>query len=130
MRTIVDELLATEAALDELGARGIEAPTWRGHSHATQPAGTQRTPNVLSMGSREPRPRKNPDPQPGDFDPDLSTIGDELVSRYRGGSDATLRLVSIDGEDARRLERIAKAPGKKPGDVVADLLRDADRPAA
>jgi hypothetical protein len=29
-----------------------------------------------------------------------------------------------------RLERIAQARGKRPGDVVADLLRDADRSAA
>jgi hypothetical protein len=39
-------------------------------------------------------------------------------------------LVSVEGEDARRLERIAEARGKKPGDVVAELLRDVDRPAA
>jgi hypothetical protein len=44
---------------------------------------------------------------------------------------ATLRiLVSVEGEDARRLERIAEARGKTPHDVVAELLRDADRPAA
>jgi hypothetical protein len=39
-------------------------------------------------------------------------------------------LVSVEGDDARRLERIAEARGKKPGDVVAELLRDADLPAA
>jgi hypothetical protein len=48
-----------------------------------------------------------------------------------GDSTATLRiLVSVEGEDATRLQRIANAQGKKPGDVVADLLRAADRPAA
>jgi hypothetical protein len=76
-------------------------------------------------------PWKDPDPQPGDFDADLSTIASEHIARHDGNPDATLRiLVSIEGEDARRLERIAEARGKKPGDVVADLLRDADRPAA
>lgn len=39
-------------------------------------------------------------------------------------------LVSVEGEDAPRLERIAEARGKTPRDVVAELLRDADRPAA
>jgi hypothetical protein len=38
------------------------------------------------------------------------------------------------GPDSRRLlirlERLADARGKKPGQVVADLLRDADRSAA
>jgi hypothetical protein len=39
-------------------------------------------------------------------------------------------LLSFEGEDAERLERIADARGQKPGQVVADLLRDADRSAA
>jgi hypothetical protein len=39
-------------------------------------------------------------------------------------------LVSIEGEDAMRLERISAARGEKPADVIADLLRRADRPAA
>jgi hypothetical protein len=39
-------------------------------------------------------------------------------------------LISVEGEDAVRLERMAQARGKKSGDVVAELLRDADRPAA
>lgn len=32
--------------------------------------------------------------------------------------------------DAERLERIAAARGEKPESVIADLLREADRPAA
>jgi hypothetical protein len=36
-------------------------------------------------------------------------------------------LVSVEGDDAERLERIADARGQKPGDVVAELLRNADR---
>jgi hypothetical protein len=71
------------------------------------------------------------DPQPGDFDAVLATIDSEYVERHAGDPSATLRiLVSVEGEDARRLERIAEARGKTPHDVVAELLRDADRPAA
>jgi hypothetical protein len=53
------------------------------------------------------------------------------VESHAGNPDAKLRmLISVEGEDALRLERIAQARGKKPGDVVAELLRDADRSAA
>lgn len=48
-----------------------------------------------------------------------------------GDPAATLRiLVSAQGEDALRIERIAEELGKTPHDVVSDLLRAADRPAA
>jgi hypothetical protein len=71
------------------------------------------------------------DPQPGDFDAVLATIDAAYVERHDGDPNATLRiLVSVEGEDARRLERIAGARGRTPHDVVAELLRDADRPAA
>jgi hypothetical protein len=71
------------------------------------------------------------DPQPGDFDAVLATIDSTYVERHNGDPTATLRiLVSVEGEDARRLERLAVSRGKKPHDVVAELLRDADRPAA
>jgi hypothetical protein len=71
------------------------------------------------------------DPQPGDFDADLALIDPAYVESHAGHQDAKLRiLISVEGEDVRRLERIAEARGKKPGDVVAELLRDADRPAA
>lgn len=76
-------------------------------------------------------PWTDPDPQPGDFDAELATLDPRHVERHDGDPDARLRiLVSVEGEDARRLERIAEARGKTPGDVVAELLRDADRPAA
>lgn len=71
------------------------------------------------------------DPQPGDFDAVLATIDSAYVERHDGGSQAKLRiLVSVEGDDARLLERIAEARGKSPHDVVAELLRDADRSAA
>jgi hypothetical protein len=76
-------------------------------------------------------PWTDDDPQPGDFDPVLATIDPRYVEHRDGEPAATLRiLVSIEGEDARRLERIADERGKTPHDVVADLLRAADRPAA
>lgn len=68
------------------------------------------------------------DPQPGDFD---ALLDGATTEAHNGNGDAVLRvLVSVEGEDARRLERMAQARGKSPHDVVADLLRDADRPAA
>jgi hypothetical protein len=77
------------------------------------------------------RPWTDPDPQPGDFDAEFATIDSKDVEPHDGHPEAKLRiLVSVEGEDARRLERIAEARGKKPSDVVAELLRDADRPAS
>jgi hypothetical protein len=71
------------------------------------------------------------EPQPGDFDAELATIDPRFVEAHRGNSSAKVRIVlSIEGEDARRLERISAARGEKPADVIAELLRDADRPAA
>lgn len=76
-------------------------------------------------------PWTDPDPKPGEFDAELATIEPDYVERHDGSPDATLRiLVSVEGEDAKRLERIAGARGVKPSDLVAELLRDADRPAA
>jgi hypothetical protein len=61
----------------------------------------------------------------------LATIASAYIERHDSDPTATLRiLVSVEGEDARRLERIAEERGKTPHDVVAELLRDADRPAA
>ena len=76
-------------------------------------------------------PWTDPDPQPGDLDAELALL-DESAFEYREGDpSATLRIVvSIEGADASRLARIAETRGQKPSDVVADLLRDADRPAA
>ncbi len=71
------------------------------------------------------------DPQPGDFDAVVASIDPSFVERHEGDPSATLRvLVSVEGEDVRRLERLAELSGASPHDVVAKLLRDADRPAA
>jgi hypothetical protein len=76
-------------------------------------------------------PWTDPDPEPGDFDADLAEIDPRFVEARAGNPDAKLTLlISVEGEDVVRLERIAQARGKSPGDVVAELLRDADRSAA
>jgi hypothetical protein len=76
-------------------------------------------------------PWTDPDPQPGDFDADLAEIDPRFVEVHAGSPDAKLRLlISVEGEDVARLERIAQLRGKSPGDVVAELVRDADRSAA
>jgi hypothetical protein len=71
------------------------------------------------------------EPQPGDFDQDLATIDPRYIQRHRGNPKGKVRiLLTVEGEDAERLQRIAAARGQKPTDLVAELLRDADRPAA
>lgn len=71
------------------------------------------------------------DPQPGDFDAVLNAIDPAHVEHHDGDPDATLRiLVDVAGEDASRLERLAHARGKSPREVVSELLRATDCPAA
>ena len=76
-------------------------------------------------------PWTDPDPQPGDLDVELALLDESAIDYHDGDPSATLRIVvSVEGEDASRLARIAEARGQKPSDVVAELLREADRPAA
>lgn len=76
-------------------------------------------------------PWTDSEPQPGDFDADLAIIDPRFVEVHDGSSKVTLRIVlSIEGADAERLERIAAVRGEKPESVIAELLREADRPAA
>jgi hypothetical protein len=76
-------------------------------------------------------PWTDPDPQPGDFDEDLAAIDPRDVQVVEAGSGGKVTIVvSVEGEDAKRLERLAKERGKALQEVVAELLRDADRPAA
>ncbi len=76
-------------------------------------------------------PWTSPDPQPGDFDDELASIDPRDVEHHAGNPAAKTRiLLTVEGEDAERLTRVAEARGKSPTDVIADLLRDADRPAA
>ena len=70
------------------------------------------------------RPTNAPDPQPGDFDAELETIADEDLEFVEGGSDLAISIeVLVEGEDARRLVKIASERGQRPGEVVADLVR-------
>ena len=72
-----------------------------------------------------------PDPEPGDFDAALSALDPQDIEHHDGHPDAGLKiLLSVEGEDADRLERLAAARGQPPSEVVADLLRSADRSAA
>jgi hypothetical protein len=76
-------------------------------------------------------PWTDPDPKPGDFDADLAKLDPRYVEDHEGVPDAKLIvLVGVEGEDAKRLERISEARGKPAADVVAELLRDAERTRA
>ena len=76
-------------------------------------------------------PWTDPDPQPGDLDAELELL-DESAFEYHEGDPARSfgLMVVVEGEDASRLARIAHARGQQPSEVLAELLRDADRPAA
>jgi hypothetical protein len=76
-------------------------------------------------------PWTDPDPQPGQFDADLAQLDPRYVERHEGDPEAKLVvLVEVEGEDAKRLERLAEARGKNSADVVAELLREAERSVA
>jgi hypothetical protein len=76
-------------------------------------------------------PWTDPDPQPGDFDAELARLDPRYVEHHEGDPDAkVLVVVGIEGEDAKRLERLAEARGKNVADVVAELVREADASAA
>lgn len=71
------------------------------------------------------------DPQPGDFDSDLGTIDPRFVAMHRGDPVAKVRVVvSVEGEDAERLQRVSAARGETPSELIAELLREADRSPA
>jgi hypothetical protein len=76
-------------------------------------------------------PWTDPDPRPGDFDAELARLDPRYVERHDGDPDAkVVVVVGIEGEDAKRLERLAEARGKNVADVVAELVREADASAA
>jgi hypothetical protein len=71
------------------------------------------------------------DPRPGDFDAELAAIqaDDAQIVDPSGHADVAIQVI-VHGDDATRLERVARERGMNPSELVADLLRDADRPAA
>lgn len=76
-------------------------------------------------------PWTDPDPQPGDFDAELAKLDPRYVEHHDANPNAKLLvLVGVEGEDAKRLERIAEARGQTTADVIAQLLRDAERSLA
>jgi hypothetical protein len=71
-------------------------------------------------------PWNEPDPQPGDFDEELAAIDPRDVQVVDGGLGGKVTIVvSVEGEDAKRLERIALERGRSVDEVVADLVRKA-----
>jgi hypothetical protein len=71
-------------------------------------------------------PTNAPDPEPGDFDAELETISEADLEFIEAGSGLEISIeVLVEGEDARRLTQIATERGQRPGEVVAELVRNA-----
>ena len=74
-------------------------------------------------------PWTDPDPQPGDFDEFLASIDPRdprYVEAHEGVPGAKLtRVVRVSDEDAVRLDALAAERGLAPGEVVAELVRNA-----
>jgi hypothetical protein len=71
-------------------------------------------------------PTNAPDPEPGDFDAELESVSDTDLEFVRAGSGIKLSIeVLVEGDDARRLSQIAAKRGQKPGEVIAELVRNA-----
>ncbi len=71
-------------------------------------------------------PWTDPDPQPSDFDADLTAIDPRYVEAHRGNPDAKLTIVvGVEDEAAERLQQLAAHRHQRPAEVVADLLRSA-----
>jgi hypothetical protein len=71
-------------------------------------------------------PTDAPDPEPGDFDAELAQLSPDEVTEQPGEPSARLALhLTLEGDEADMLRRIAHARGQRPSEVVADLLRSA-----
>jgi hypothetical protein len=71
-------------------------------------------------------PWTDPDPQPGDFDADLTAVDPRYVEAHVSNPDAKLTIVvGVEDEDAERLQQLAARRHQRPAEVVADLLRSA-----
>ncbi|MHB1860875.1 MAG: hypothetical protein ACYCUM_12365 [Solirubrobacteraceae bacterium] len=71
-------------------------------------------------------PWTDPDPQPGDFDADLTAIDPRYVDAHSANPNAKLTIVlGVEDEDAERLQQLAARRHQRPAEVVSDLLRSA-----
>jgi hypothetical protein len=71
------------------------------------------------------------DPQPEDLDAFLDSGEPVVIENHPGGQKVRARMiVDLDADDAERLSRIAISRGQKAQEVISELLRAADRPAA
>ncbi len=71
-------------------------------------------------------PLNHPCPQPGDFDAELDRVEAGEIETHEGRPvPKPSVLVSLEGDDAKRLQRIASKRGQEPGEVVSELLRSA-----
>jgi hypothetical protein len=71
-------------------------------------------------------PWTDADPRPGDFDAELDRARSDQIDIHEGNPNAKLSiLVSVEGDDAKRLERIANERGQQPAEIVSQLLRHA-----
>ena len=71
-------------------------------------------------------PWTDADAQPGDFDDELAAGDPRDLQVVEAGSGGKVRIVvSVEGEDAKRLEQIASERGQGVDEVVADLVRHA-----
>jgi hypothetical protein len=68
---------------------------------------------------------------PGDFDQELDELDTGDVDTAEPSRDRRLVLqLTLEGDDAAALQRIADNQGEKPGEVVRSLIRDASDKAA
>lgn len=71
-------------------------------------------------------PWTDPDPQPGDFDVDLAAVDPHHVEARPGDPGARLTIVvTVEDEDAARLQALAKRRRQRPAEVISALLRSA-----
>lgn len=71
------------------------------------------------------------DPQPGDFNDELASIDPRDVQVAERSSERAVSIeVIVSGNEALSLRRIAHARGQEPGQVVAELIREAAHRAA
>jgi hypothetical protein len=71
------------------------------------------------------------DPLPGDFDEELGDLHPADVQIVKASRERHLVVqVTLDGDDAAALQKIAENQGERPGEVVRSLVRAASRRAA